>query len=74
MNLTENFRSIIDESMNKAIEKVTASVNKIIETNPIVQSHSKAVSEIKIVSKKIPKQNEHYEQRTRRTKGQTNLL
>ena len=52
MNLTENLRSIIDESMNKAIEKVTASVNKIIETNPIVQSHSKAISEIKIVSKK----------------------
>ena len=52
MNLTENLRSIIDESMNKAIEKVTASVNKIIETNPIVQSHSKALSEIQTASKK----------------------
>lgn len=52
MNLTENLRSIIDESMNKAIEKVTASVNKIIETNPIVQSHSKALSEIQTISKK----------------------
>ena len=52
MNLTENLRSIIDEFMNKAIEKVTASVNKIIETNPIVQSHSKALSEIQTISKK----------------------
>ena len=52
MNLTENLRSIIDESMNKAIEKVTASVNKIIETNPIIQSHSKAISEIQTISKK----------------------
>ena len=46
MNLTQNLRSIIDESVNKAIEKVTASVNKIIEANPVIQTHSTAISEL----------------------------
>ena len=47
MNLTQNLKSIIDESVNKAIEKVTASVNKIIEANPVIQTHSIAISELK---------------------------
>ena len=47
MNLTQNLKSIIDESVNKAIEKVTASVNKIIEANPVIQTHSIAISKLK---------------------------
>ena len=46
MNLTQNLRSIIDESVNKAIERVTASVNKIIEANLVIQTHSTAISEL----------------------------
>ena len=46
-NLTQNLRSIIDESMSKVIEKVTASVNKIIEANPIVQAYSSSIIELK---------------------------
>ena len=33
--------------MNKAIEKVIASVNKIIEVNPVILTHSMAISELK---------------------------
>ena len=51
-NLTQNLRSIIDESMNKAIERVTASVNKIIEVNPVIQSHSTAIAELQMDSMK----------------------
>ena len=32
--------------MNKAIERVTASVNKIIEANPVIQTHSNAIAEL----------------------------
>ena len=32
--------------MNKAIERVTASVNKIIEPNPVIQTYSTAISEL----------------------------
>ena len=39
MNLTQNLRSIIDESVNKA-------VNKIIEANPVIQTHSTAISKL----------------------------
>ena len=46
MNLTQNLRSIFDESVNKAIEKVTASVNKIIEANPVIQIHSNPIAEL----------------------------
>ena len=46
INLTQNLRSIIDESVNKAIERVTASVNKIIEANPVIQTHSNAIAEL----------------------------
>ena len=46
INLTQNLRSIIDESVNKAIERVTASVNKIIESNPVIQTHSNAIAEL----------------------------
>ena len=46
INLTQNLRSIIDESVNKAIERVTASVNKIIEANPVIQTHSNAIVEL----------------------------
>ena len=46
INLTQNPRSIIDESVNKAIERVTTSVNKIIEANPVIQTHSKAIAEL----------------------------
>ena len=46
-NLTQNLRMIFDESMSKVIEKVTASVNKIIEANPIVQAHSSSIIELK---------------------------
>ena len=44
---TALLKSIIDKSVNKAIEKVTASVNKIIEANPVIQTHSIAISELK---------------------------
>ena len=44
--LTQNLRSIIDESGNKAIERVTASVNKIIEANPVIQTHSTTIAEL----------------------------
>ena len=47
MNLIQNLKSIIDESVSKAIEKVTASVNKIIEANPVIQTHGTAISELK---------------------------
>ena len=33
-------------TVNKAIEKVTASVNKSIEANPVIQTHSIAISEL----------------------------
>ena len=46
INLTQNLRSIIDESVNKAIERVTASVNKIIEANPVIQTLSNAIAEL----------------------------
>ena len=46
INLTKNLRSIIDESVKKAIERVTASVNKIIEANPVIQTHSNAIVEL----------------------------
>ena len=46
MNLTQNLRSIVDESVSNAIERVTASVNKIIEANPVIQTHSTAISEL----------------------------
>ena len=46
INLTQNLRSIIDESVNKAIERVTASVNKIIEANPVIQTHSNTIAEL----------------------------
>ena len=32
--------------MNKAIERVTASVNKIIEANPVIQTHSNTIAEL----------------------------
>ena len=50
VNLTQNLKSIIDESVNKAIEKVMVSVNKMIEANPVIQSHGTAISELKINS------------------------
>ena len=46
MNLTQNLRSIIDESVSTAIERVTASVNRIIEANQVIQTHSTAISEL----------------------------
>ena len=46
INLTQNLRSIIEESVSKAIERVTASVNKIIEANPVIQTHSNAIAEL----------------------------
>ena len=46
-NLTQNLERIIDESMNKAIENITASVNMIIEANPVIQTHSAVRSELK---------------------------
>ena len=46
INLTQNLRSIIDESVNKAIERVTTSVNRIIEANPVIQTHSNAIAKL----------------------------
>ena len=46
IKMTENLRNIIDESMNKAIERLTALVNKIIEANPVIQTYSNAIVEL----------------------------
>ena len=52
--------------MNKAIEKVTASVNKIIEANPVIQTHSNAIAELQKDSMKtqtsVNKINKHQEE------------
>ena len=46
IKMTENLRNIIDESMNKAIERVITLVNKIIEANPVIQTYSNAIVEL----------------------------
>ena len=42
-----NLKSIIDKSVNKAIEKVTASVNRIIEANLVVKAHDTIIADLK---------------------------